>query len=338
MASPVFGQGYVPNTGAITTELSAVTRRAFVPKVVVQLYKAAPLLSLAMRNAQRARGGLSQVSVPIQNASFVNFNWTDYSGGFPIPSVQTALQTAAWNLSIGVVPVSLLGTESLTQSTEAVIPIVKARMNDLKTVAVQSIATALFSSSAGNALAINGLPDAYDSGTTVSTYGGISRSSVPQWGAQVYSTSFAPTRSTMLKRLQQCTYGAGGESPDFVVMSMGDWSTLMDDFLTLERYNTDPTSRYGSDDAVNSGFRCVTLGGVPILGDPFCPAGTAYMINSKYLGLYISEDANFSMSDWYSLIPNAQIASVAVMIVAMALACTKPVSGMKLTALTGAAF
>lgn len=338
MASPIYGQGYIPTTGAITTELSAVTRRAFVPKVVVQLYKAAPLLSMAMRNAQRARGGLSQVSIPIQNASFVNFNWTDYSGGFPLPSVQTALQTAAWNLSIGVVPVSLLGTESLTQSTEAVIPIVKARMNDLKTVAVQSIATALFGSSAGNALAINGLQDAYDDGTTISTYGGISRSSVPQWKAQVYSSSFAPSRSTMLKRLEQATYGAGGESPDFVVMSMGDWATLMDDYLSLERFNTDPNMRYGADDAVNSGFRCISLGGVPVVGDPFCPTGTAYMINSKYLGLYISEDANFSMSDWHSLIPNAQIAAVAVMIVAMALACSKPVSGMKLTTLTGAAF
>jgi hypothetical protein len=135
------------------TELSAVTRRAFVPKVVVQMYRAAPLLSMAMRNAQRARGGLSAVTVPIQNASFVNFNWTDYSGGFPVPQAQTGLQSASWNLSIGVTPVSLLGAESLTQSTEAVIPIVKARMNDVKTVSVQSIASAFFSTSGAAAKA-----------------------------------------------------------------------------------------------------------------------------------------------------------------------------------------
>ena len=60
MSTPVVGQGFLPASGNIAAELSAVTRRAFVPRLVVQIYKAAPLLSLAMRNAQRARGGLNK--------------------------------------------------------------------------------------------------------------------------------------------------------------------------------------------------------------------------------------------------------------------------------------
>ena len=62
---PVYGSGVVPASGSITNELTAVMRRAFVPKLVVQIYSAAPVLSLLMRNAQRARGGLSQVTVPV---------------------------------------------------------------------------------------------------------------------------------------------------------------------------------------------------------------------------------------------------------------------------------
>ena len=50
---PVYGQGFVPGSGAIANELTAVTRRAFVPKLVVQIYNAAPFLSMAMRNAQQ---------------------------------------------------------------------------------------------------------------------------------------------------------------------------------------------------------------------------------------------------------------------------------------------
>lgn len=334
----VYGTGIVPGSGDIATELNAITRRAFVPKLVVQIYKAAPLLSVMMRNAQRARGGLSQISVPVQGASFVNFSWTDYSGSFPQPSVQTGIQQAAWNLSVGTVPIPLLGMESLIQSTEAVIPIVKARMNDARTVAVQSISSALFGTSAGNALAVNGLLDVYDDGTSVATYGGLSRSTQTYWKSTKYSTSMAPTRSTMLTRLMQITSLAGGESPDFVIMSMGDWTTLMTDFLTLERFNTNPGSRYGDDDAINAGFRCLMLGNTPVLADPFCPNGTAYLINSKYLGLYISEDANFAFSGFHSLIPNNQLANVGVVISAMALACTKPISGGQLSAITGAAF
>src|ERR1700741_5510489 len=109
---PISGQGMVPAAGDIYNELAAVTRRAFVPKLVVQIYKAAPLLSLAMRNAQRARGGLSAITLPVQGASYVNFNWTDYSGSFAQPQVTSAAQNAQWNLSVGAVPIPLLVMES----------------------------------------------------------------------------------------------------------------------------------------------------------------------------------------------------------------------------------
>ncbi len=336
--SPVFGQGFVPSQGSIVSELNAVTRRAFVPKLVVQIYKAAPLLSMAMRNAQRARGGLSQVTVPVQGSSFVSFNWSDYSGAFPQPSVETAVQQAAWNLSVGTVPIPLLGMESLLQSSETVIPLVKARMADAKTVAVQQISTALFGSAAGNQLAINGLQDVYDDGSVVDTYGGLSRASATFWKGQKYTSSITPGRQTMLTRLMACTNGSGGEAPDFIIMSMGDWTTLMVDFLSLEQFRTTPDSRYGSDDAVNAGFRCLMLGDTPILADPFCPNGQAYLINSKYLALYIHEDANFAFSGFESLIPNSQIANVGVVIAAMSLVCTKPKSGQYLSNVAGAAF
>lgn len=338
VAGPVFNSGIVPASGAISTELQAVTRRAFIPKLVVQLYQAAPLLSMMMRNAQRARGGLSQISVPIQGASYVQYGWAGYDGAFQQPSVQAATQQAAWNLALGVVPIPLLGMESIIQSTEAIIPLVKARMADAKTVAVQSISTALFGTNVANPLAMNGLIDAYDDGTTTGTYGGIPRSSNPFWKSTVVSTSITPSRSTMVTQIMKLTQAAGGESPDLILMSLSDWTTLLQDYMTAEQFNTNPTMKYGNDDAVNAGFRALMLGNVPILADPFCPKGTAYLVNSKYLALYISEDANFAFSGFQSLIPNNQIASTGVLISLMATACTKPVSGSRLTAITGGAF
>jgi hypothetical protein len=336
--TPIYGQGYIPASGAITNELNAVTRRAFVPKLVVQIYNAAPFLSMAMRNAQRARGGLNQVTVPIQGASFVQFGWSGYDGAFPQPTVQTALQAAAWNLSLGTVPIPLLGMESMTQQTEAVIPIVKARMNDAKTVAVQAISTALYSSAGTNALQINGLLDVYDDGTNVTTYGGISRTASPFWKAGYVTTSIAPTRQSIILQINKATKTAGGEKPDFMLMSLGDWTTLAQDFMNAEQFNTNPGSRYGNDDVVNAGFSALMLAGVPILADIFCPTGVAFLVNTKYLSLYISEDANFAFSGFHSLIPNNQIANVGVVITMMALVCTKPVSGTQLTSLTGSGF
>lgn len=335
---PIYGTGFVPAAGSITNELNAVTRRAFIPKLVVQLYSSAPLLNVAMRNAQRAKGGLSQITVPVQGNPFVAFNWAGYAGTFPQPSVTPAVNQAQWNLSVGTVPISLLGMESLMQTTETIIPLVKARMADAKTVAVQALSTAFFGSNATDQTAMNGLLDAYDDGTTVATYGGINRTTSTYWKSTKITTSVTPTRISMIKLIMQITKAAGGEAPDMIVMSMGDWTTLMTDFMSLEQFQTRPTSRYGKDDAVNAGFRCIMLGDTPIMADPFCPTGKAFIINTKYLGLYVSEDANFAWSGYHSLIPNNQLANVGVVVVAMSLVNTKPISGAQLATVAGAAF
>jgi hypothetical protein len=230
--------------------------------------------------------------------------------------------------------------ESLLQSTEAIVPLVKARMNDAKTVAVQSLSAAIFGSAAANPLSVNGLQDVYSTTDPASgnAYGGVPRATNTYWQGNVYSAAFAPGRSTMLTRIMQLQSLAGGEAPDFILMSMSDWTTLMQDFLSLEQFFTNPNMKYGNDNAVNAGFRAIMLGNTPIMADPFCPKGTAYLINSRYLAMYISEDANFAWSGFYSMIPNMQMASVGVLIIGLSLVCTKPVSGMALTNVTGGAF
>ena|SRR5215472_8624692 len=357
---PQFGVGIVPS-GAIGTELSAITRRAFVPKLVVQLYKSTPLLSLLLRNAQRARGGVSQVTVPVQGASYVNFGWSDYSGQFPQPQVLAAAQNAEFNLKLGIVPIPFLGMEGLIQSSEVVVPLLKARMADAKTVTLQSISTSLLASVNNAALAgqtqVDNLFEATDDGTNVPTYGGITRSTNTFWNGQLVTLGSAGgilSRVQFVRWLVQASVGAtvagggnptykvstggGGEAPDFVIMAPGDWTQLMTDFMTLEQFNTGPGSRYGNDDPINAGFRGLMLGNTPIFFDPFQPKGTAYIINSRYLALYMSEDAPFAFSGFYSAIPNLQIANIGVLIVVFNVVCSKPAAQMQLSGITGGAF
>jgi len=338
---PQLNLGMVPG-GAVGNELVAATRRAVVPALFVQIYKATPLLNLLFGTAQRAKGGMSQVTVPVQGSSFVNFAWTDYSGGFPQPAIQPGMQNAEFNLCVGVVPISFMGMEALIQSSEAIVPLMRARMADAKTVAVQAISTALFTNNAtlpNASQVINGLPQSYDDGAVVDTYGGISRAASSFWKSTLITGAGAVnTRSAMLGYLVQCTALNGGEAPDFCVMSPSDWTALMQDFLTLEQFQTHPKSKYGKDDSVNAGFRGIMLGDTPFFMDPFCPKGTAFMINTKYFAAYVSEDAPFAFSGFYSAIPNLQIANVGVVIIAMQTVCAKPISGMQLTGITGGAF
>jgi hypothetical protein len=208
------------------------------------------------------------------------------------------------------------------------------KLNDMKNSALETLAGALFSptGSGGNVLQMFGLQDAY--GAT-GIYGGLDRSQFPRWAGLNVTGGAALTRAAMIPFLLRAAKNAGGEALDFMVMSIEDWTTLMTDFMQLERYNNDPASRWGKDDPVNSGFRGLLLGDTPIFFDLNCPAGTAYGFNSKYITLCIHEDANFAWSGWYSTIPQGQIASVGLTLTALNLVCSKPSTGIIIEGITG---
>ena len=69
------GGGILPASGSTQlTELTYVTRRAFIPKLVVQLYNSTPLMAALIANSQQASGGVSSVTVPVQGSQFVITN------------------------------------------------------------------------------------------------------------------------------------------------------------------------------------------------------------------------------------------------------------------------
>src|SRR5574337_303780 len=126
---PILGQGVLPS-GSIGNELQAVTRRAFIPKVIVQLYKATPILSSLLAQAESITGGVSPVTAPLQGTQMVTAVTTDYSGTFAGPAVQPGLQNAEFNLKAYLVPIPFYVIEGLVQIDASVIPILEARMND----------------------------------------------------------------------------------------------------------------------------------------------------------------------------------------------------------------
>jgi hypothetical protein len=333
----------VPQTGGITpggavgAQLAAITRRGVIPAVWVQIYQSHPLLSLLISNAQRAAGGIGAITAIMQGAPFTSFSWGSFAGDFPTPEEQEALQQASFNLKLGLVPIGFFGMESLVQASEVIIPKLRAVMSDAAVVMKQGFAQALYSNNFATNTVISSLVQAYDNGALAPSYGGITRAGnlwiqgqvIP--GAQVVNNRVG--MATTLVRVQT---GAGGENPDFGVMHPADWATLMADYMGYEQYQSRPRSMYGKDDAQNAGFRAIRVLDTPIFADPFCPRGEAYMINSRYLALYMHErTAPMVFSDFHSLIPQSQIAEIGVLISPLELVCTKPSSGAHITGLAG---
>src|SRR5580658_8360973 len=151
--------------GALGNQLAAITRRAVIPSVYVQVYQSHPLLSMFLSNAQRARGGVSQVTIPVQGSSFVSFSWGSFAGDFPMPTDAAAIQNAQFNLKLGMVPIGFFGMEAILQSSEVVIPKLRAVMSDAAVVMKQAYAQSLYSNNYANGQAWDSLAQAYDDGT-----------------------------------------------------------------------------------------------------------------------------------------------------------------------------
>jgi hypothetical protein len=337
--STLTGSGITPS-GALGAQLAAITRRAFIPSVYVQVYQSHPLLSLFMSQSKAARGGVSQITIPVQGSSFVSFNWGSFAGDFPMPTDQAAIQNAQFSLKLGMVPIGFFGMEAILQSSEVVIPKLRAVMSDAAVVIKQAYAQALYSNNYANTQIWDSLSQAFDDGTNVPSYGGIPRTPGSFWSGQLINNTGAQmtTRVGAAQLLTRIQSGAGGEAPDYAVMNPANWSELMTDFMSLEMFQTRPRSIYDKDDVVNAGFRAIRVLDTPIFPDPFCPLGQAYIINSRYTGLYMSEFAPMTFSGFESQIAVGQISDIGVLISCADLVCAKPSSGAQVSNITGAAW
>lgn len=345
---PIPGQGVVP-TGALYNELTAITRRAFVPRLFVQIYFATPTLFYLIGAALKAEGGLSQITVPVQGQSMVQGQYVGYSGSFQPPVPIPAIQDAQFPLAYWVVPVPLPFGEQIIQASDREISLLKARMNDVWSVTVQEIGNGLFQNNTANSLLPNSFIDGFDNGNTVATYGGINRSSNAFWAGQVIAASSITsgtgtvasvgfTRTSMANTLMQIQNTAGGEVSTFAIMNPGDLATLNKDFMGIEQIFTQPNNSYTISTAVRSGFPNLNVAGVPIYADHFCPQGTAVFVNTKYFSMYMSEDAAFDFSGFYSLVPVGGLGQQGVVVLGHNEVCAKPVSCALVTGIGGNAF
>jgi hypothetical protein len=309
----------------------------FADAVVSQIWRQNPTLSLFLRNARRASGGVSPYTQPVTVGRYVNSAWMGPGGGFELPPDIAATVNAQFNICALATPVTSMGLEQLvTQDAIAVTSRLMLKMNDLKNSTVAALTQAIFGSAGGNVLQMFGFNDAYNNVDGAIQYGGLSRVTYPDWQGRRTVIAAAPPVATMsregfIRQILGVAQFSGGEAPDFGVLNIADWTALMSDFLSLERYNNDPSTRWGKDDPVNSGFRGLLLGDTPLFFDLNVPAGTAYLFNSKYITLVVHQDANFAWTGWYSTIPQGQISSVGLSLTALNLVCSKPKTGSWIT-------
>src|SRR2546430_17608935 len=83
-----FSAGVMPLVSQFT-EYQAITRRAFIPTLYVQIWNSSPTIAGLMQNAKTASGGISSITVPVQGQALTIPQWVGFDGGVtPPPNIQ----------------------------------------------------------------------------------------------------------------------------------------------------------------------------------------------------------------------------------------------------------
>ena len=331
----ISGQGILPS-GAYATELTAITRRAFLPTLTVQIYNASPFLASAIANAQVSSGGIAPITVPVQGSKMTTFSWGGPDGSFSIPAQQNGIQDAEYSVKLAMVPIPFLGMEAAIQNSYAVVPRIAAVMNDAGNNMSDAMATSMYTNTT-NLQAFSGLNGMIDDGTNQVTFGNINRTANPFWKAKVYAAgNVNPTRQNVSQYINGAAK-ACGEAPTYGLMGWGTWSLLQQDFIGQEQYNITPGSSFDGDNGgPKSSFRALMVSGVPIFPDFYCPEGSLYLPNSRYMNLYLDEEASFSFTGFESTLVNGQIGYLGLLLTLGELVTTKPSSMVRVSGFTSA--
>lgn len=318
------GTGMVPS-GTLGAELSYITRRAFIPEVVVSVYGASPLMAALIANAKTAMGGISGVTVPAQGAAMTQTQTSGFSGTFSAPGYTQGIWNLEFNLKLYITPIAFVGPEALVQDMHAIVPRIQVVMNDATNNMVDKFATDITTNTSDTSAFI-GLPAAVDDGTNVDSYGGLSRATYT-WLKSYYvgSRGAAPTRALVMQDIAS-VFKQGSEMPNFGICGIGTWLALSQEFVGKEEFRVMPNGASFDqlEGGAKSGFVACSVMGIPIFADPYVAEGTIYYWNTNYLALYLHHMARFDFTGFHSTMPNWQLGYVAAVCTAGELVNSKP--------------
>jgi hypothetical protein len=163
----------------------------------------------------------------------------------------------------------------------------------------------------------NGIVGLASAVNTTNTYGGISGGSYSWWRSTVNTDSHtianlktASSTSyfwTLLgTAFAACTNGGG--MPNLVVVGLALFNVIEAINIAQQQYQM---LGVRSKALAANGFPVIEYRGVPIIADEFCPAYHCYVLNTKYLSMYVhsrSTSSNFRFSGFKN--PTNQLARV----------------------------
>jgi hypothetical protein len=253
------------------------------------------LMKLSQRGRSRPFSGGRLIYEELSFAENANAGY--YSGYDLLPvAAQDVISAAQFDIKQAACPVVISGLEMLQNAgPEQMIDLLTSRIDVAESTMKNLICGGLYSNGTGyGGKEIVGLDAAVPLDPTTGTYGGIDRATWAFWRSKVKNVANTTTLQADMNGLW-ASLQRGTDRPDLIIADNVVWQAYVASLQANQRFtNADvgnlgfPSLKYMDTDFVLDGG----IGG-------FCPAGTAFMLNTNYIHYRPHSQRNF-----VSLSPN----------------------------------
>ena len=258
------------------------------------------LTRLSQRGNARPFSGGRIIYEELSFAQNANAGW--YSGYDLLPvAAQDVISAAQYDIKQAACPVTISGLELLQNaSKEQMIDLLEARINVAEATMANLISGGLYSDGTGSGgKEITGLNAAVPlDPTTNATYGGINQQTWTFW-RNAYKDSANTTTLLADWNGLWASLVRGMDRPDLIMVDSATWAAYTALLQNQQRFATPEVGAYGFPTLKFMDADVVLDGGI----GGFCPAYTAFFLNTKYLFYRPHSARNF-----VSLSPNKRYA------------------------------
>jgi hypothetical protein len=187
---------------------------------------------------------------------------------------------------------AIISTHELLQNSgeSAVADLLKSKVRNANLKLKKTIATDLYSTNGDTAVGIAGLRQMIKASGQI---GNIDTADFAGWASDIDASTATLTLATMEQAKLDAS--VGNEEPDLIVTTVPVYKKYWDLLQSAQRFEAESVGK--------GGFKYLLFDGIPIFWDRFCPgdAGSGnnhlFLINSKWLYLYIHSDDNFKVKE-----------------------------------------
>lgn len=263
-------------------QISAITQKYYIPKLVDNIFDTNPTLKfLKDKSYEKVNGGTS-IIVPLNYATNSASGW--FSGSETLDTSDNENITGAeynWKQIYSNITIRRID-EIKNSGDSAILNFVKSKVQIAEKTLSDNLGTAIFNTGS-DSKAIAGFRHAFANTNVV---GGISQSTYSWWGTQKNTSTTTLTLSALQTQYNAATID--NDKPDYISTTR----TIYNFYYNLLQ----PQQRFMDSKMADAGFESLLFQGAPVVADSHCPASHLFLLNSKYVSLYVHPDEDFRFS------------------------------------------